>query len=368
MLNYLHQHWRKIVNAGLLATLLLTLFLLLKISFKYALCVYIAFLFYAIYRPGIRFWVKRGCSYTASATLSLVISLISMIGALSSIGVMLFLQTQAVILSLPSLFISLKDWTVEQFYSIEEHLEMIPDSVFTSIIEHLGTVAGMFGDWFSTFFTTIFTNVSSIASLSFQVMIGFVLSIFLAYEWPVIVSSVKKHVSTEIKTMVVTVFGDTIRAFSSYIKAQVILVTSTFFLVWGAFYVIGVENALFMGFVCAVLDVLPIVGATTLFFPWIIYVFVIGNTAMGIKLLILWILVLVFRQTVEPPLTGGSLGISPFVMLAGMTTFATMWGVVGIFLAPVILAVIKSLWTKGYLHLWILGERNKRLSQTPIEI
>ena len=368
MLNYLEQHWRKFVNVGLLATLLITLFYLLKLSFEYALCVYVALFFYAIYRPGINFWLKRGFSYTVSATLSVVISLITMVTTLSSIGVVLFLQAQAVFLSLPQMFITLKDWCLDLFYASKDHLQMIPDSVFTSIIEHLGKAASMLGDWFTNFFATVFTNVSAIASVSFQAMIGFILSIFLAYEWPVIISSIKKLFSTETKTMVVTVFGDTIRAFASYIKAQVILVTSTFLLVWGAFSLIDVKNALFMAFVCAVLDVLPIVGATTLFIPWIIFVFTIGNIALGIKLTILWIGVLVFRQSIEPRLTGGSLGISPFVMLAGMTTFATMWGVIGIFLAPIILAVSKSLWTKGYLHLWILGERDKRLSQTRLDI
>lgn len=282
-----------------------------------------------------------------------------MLGVLSSVGVMLFLQTQAVFLSLPSIFIALKDWTMKLFYSLEEHLEMIPDSVFMSAIDHLGTAAGMLGDWATSAFATVFTNVSSIASISFQIMIGFILSIFLAYEWPTIISSIKKHISSETKTMVVTVFGDTIRAIASYIKAQVILVTTTFLFVWGAFSFLKVENALFMAFICAVLDVLPIVGATTLFIPWIIFAFVAGNISLGIKLTILWVLVLVIRQTIEPRLTGGSLGISPFVMLAGMTTFATIWGVIGIFLAPVILTVVKSLWTKGYLHLWILGKRKQ---------
>lgn len=359
MLNYIKVHWQKILNIGLFIASLFIFFYILKLSFIYAAPIYFALLFYAIYRPSIKFLHKRGLPYKWSTVISVTLTTIIILGLFASIGTLLFFQAQNVFHNSPQ-WISWAETSIDnQISNLKSQINQVPNSVTENAKEQLNSFTGKIGDWMYGIATALFTNVSLITKIVIQIVMGYILSIFLAFEWPRLKKFLSENIPNSVKTFSMSVFGDTAKGLGSFIKAQLILITCTFIIVWIALSFLKIENALFLAFISGIFDVLPLLGVSTLFAPWVIYLFIIGKKAIAIKLAILWLIIVVFRQVMEPRITGDSLGISPFIMLAAMVICVAVLGFIGLILAPVILVIIKSLWEKGYFHLWLFNTKPK---------
>ena len=64
------------------------------------------------------------------------------------------------------------------------------------------------------------------------------------------------------------------------------------------------------------------------------------------------LVVILVRQIMEPKITGESLGVSAFTTLAFMIVLS-LFGFAGVILSPVLIILIKALYTQGYLQRWI---------------
>lgn len=74
---------------------------------------------------------------------------------------------------------------------------------------------------------------------------------------------------------------------------------------------------------------------------------------MALYLGIIFIIIVVVRQLLEPRITGDSLGVSPFVMLSFMLISLSIFGIAGLLLAPILIVTLKALIDQGYLRKWI---------------
>ena len=109
--------------------------------------------------------------------------------------------------------------------------------------------------------------------------------------------------------------------------------------------------------ITAVLDILPILGTGTVLIPWSLYSFVSGNIGLGIGLAIIYATVFVIRQVIEPKLVAGQLGLSPIVTIAALYFGLKLFGVIGMFVTPVFIIMLKLLNDEGIIHLWKSSEK-----------
>lgn len=126
------------------------------------------------------------------------------------------------------------------------------------------------------------------------------------------------------------------------IKAQIwVSLTIMVALVIG-FFVFDIEYALLLGVVIGFLDVLPIIGAGTFLIPWALFNLFAGNFPMGIKLVVMYLLVIVIRQIVEPRIVGKKLGLYPLVSMLSMYVGLKTMGFLGLIIAPVAANICKG--------------------------
>jgi predicted PurR-regulated permease PerM len=90
-----------------------------------------------------------------------------------------------------------------------------------------------------------------------------------------------------------------------------------------------------------------------LFIPWVAYLFITGETNLAIWLTALLLVVTLTRQFLEPRITGQTVGVSAFTMLAFMMISLSLFGVAGLILAPILMILLKALYDQGYFHQWI---------------
>lgn len=126
----------------------------------------------------------------------------------------------------------------------------------------------------------------------------------------------------------------------SFAKAYTLIMAITFTELFVAFSVIGIRYAFLIAMFTAIIDILPVLGTGTVLIPWASFLLIRGDTKAGISLLVIYAVITLVRELIEPRIVGGSIGISPFASLASMYIGLRLFGAVGLLVCP--LAVIAA--------------------------
>lgn len=136
------------------------------------------------------------------------------------------------------------------------------------------------------------------------------------------------------------VWRDLQKAFFGYIRAQFIMISITAFIVFITLKILNVESAFTYALLIGVVDLLPYLGVGTIMIPWLLYTFITGDLHLGIGLSILYGIILVARQLIEPKILASSVGLDPLPTLISMFVGMKLFGVLGLIIGPVSLVVV----------------------------
>lgn len=146
--------------------------------------------------------------------------------------------------------------------------------------------------------------------------------------------------STHIRALTKTLGG--------YLKAEAILILVSFIISLVGLYILKFAGfdiefpllmALFIGFV----DALPILGSGTVMVPWAIICALNGDLRLGIVIMVLFALMSIIRQFLEPKLVSKQIGTHPIFTLIAMYTGFKFIGVLGMLIGPIVLIIIKNI-------------------------
>lgn len=147
-------------------------------------------------------------------------------------------------------------------------------------------------------------------------------------------------------------------SFKNLIKAYVLIIFVTFcemMLGLGALKLFGIYKGSWIFFIAlgtAIVDIFPVLGTGTILLPWSLYSFISGDIPMGFGVLALYIFITVMRQFIEPKLVAGQLGLPPFVTIMGMYIGLKVFGIIGMFMVPLTIILVKLLNDEGVIHIW----------------
>ena len=151
---------------------------------------------------------------------------------------------------------------------------------------------------------------------------------------------------------ILKIIKDTGKGIKGYIKSQLILMLITFIILAISLTIIKAPMAILIALGISILDLLPIVGSGIIMIPWSIINFISGNNQMGIKLGIIYFVLIIIRQILEPRILGKEIGIRPLYTFLATILGSLILGPIGVILGPLIAVVINS-------ALMIIGEKKK---------
>ncbi|MBQ7776651.1 MAG: sporulation integral membrane protein YtvI [Lachnospiraceae bacterium] len=128
-----------------------------------------------------------------------------------------------------------------------------------------------------------------------------------------------------------------------YLKSYSLLFLLTYSELTIGFTILGIPYAPLIGLLVAVFDILPILGVGGILLPWAAILLVMKNIPMAIGMLVLYLVITFVRNTIEPKLVGGQIGLHPLATLIFMYLGLKFLGFLGMFLFPVTLAVFVSM-------------------------
>lgn len=353
MIAFYRKYWKTVFDIGLL---LLTVYLFMVLfSFLYGIAtpIFLSFVVYLIIEPFARFLHKKGMAKSIATTISTVLFVLILLGLITAVGAIFTSQILNLIDKLPGYSAILQKEIFLKADFLQNRLNALPDDVVQKISEYSAQLTAKITSMAGQFLTGTFTMLSSFSSFIVNFGIAIILAYFLSIEIESWKRVAKEHTPKTFKSIFYFLKDNVVTGIVGYLKSQMKLISLTFIVIFIALLVLNVKNAFSIALLSAIFDVLPLLGVSTLFIPWIIYLFVVGQTLLATWLSVLLIVVILVRQIMEPKITGDSLGVSAFTMLSFMMISLSLFGVAGLILSPVLIITIKALYEQGYLKRWI---------------
>ena len=130
-------------------------------------------------------------------------------------------------------------------------------------------------------------------------------------------------------------------------KAYSILISITAIITIVGLKILGISYIFTIGILVGILDILPILGPGTLFIPWIIWEIISGDTGFAVSLLVLYVIISVVRQFLEPKIIGDNIGLHPLATLISLYVGLQLGGIVGMIAGPVLLVIFIACYRVG---------------------
>lgn len=219
--------------------------------------------------------------------------------------------------------------------------------------------------WITTPITGVISTASRIPSILIGILVTIICACFMTADYDRIASFVyyqfpkdKRKDLTRAKQLLKINLGKMGKAY-----ALIMLVTFTeIFIGLTVLQLLGIFQSSYIVLIAAataVIDIVPVLGTGTVVIPWAAYSLIVGDYGMAIGLAIIYVVVTIIRQIVEPKLVAGQLGLPPFMTLAAMYLGLKIFGVLGVFVLPMLIIMLKLLNDEGIINLWRSPSRVK---------
>lgn len=129
----------------------------------------------------------------------------------------------------------------------------------------------------------------------------------------------------------------------SFFRAYGLIMLVTFSELFSALLLLGYRYAFLIALATAIIDILPVLGTGTVLLPWALFQLLSGDTGGGIGLLVVYAVMTVVRQVIEPRIVGKYIGLPPLIALASMYLGLQLIGFWGLFLFPVAALLLSRL-------------------------
>jgi sporulation integral membrane protein YtvI len=226
----------------------------------------------------------------------------------------------------------------DQQSTIDHHIQQ-----FTTQITTVGT----------TFLKNLFLKIPAIISMiPYSITIGIftiIATILITNDW----FRLKHIVSVALPLKLKASSKNTLKHFEQsligFFKSQFILIFISASITFLGLLFLNIDHALTITLIVAVVDLLPLVGTGIVFLPWIGYLFITSNYTLTIGLIVVYMLVIIIRQIIEPKIISANIGTSPLVTLLAVFISIQFWGLFGVLIAPLLLVILNTCYKAGIL-------------------
>lgn len=374
---------KAIINVLYFAMIVAILVLIMRYALSICLPFVIAFIVAAILQRPKRFLVKKTpLKNGAAAGICVLLLIVIFVALVSLIGVRIFDEIKgfasyvgAKLQNLDEVVNNIESWLVNLVASLPEFIgKTLKESVaelFSDIRQYMAgesdkissAISSGLGDNFSLSWITgplsgVISTAKQVPTILLSVVISIVACCFMTSEFDEVKAFIvcqfpeerRKDLSRS-KSILRSSLGKMGKAYLlimlvTFIEVSVGLTILKLLKFYSSSYIMVIAA------VTAIVDILPVLGTGTVLIPWALYSLITGNIGMGIGLIVLYAAITVIRQIIEPKLVAGQLGLSPIVTIAALYFGLKVFGVLGMFVTPILIIMLKLLNDEGIIKLW----------------
>lgn len=218
------------------------------------------------------------------------------------------------------------------FENVSSNISVLINNVWKSLLERLGSAVP--------------DIASAIVMALPNILLVSLISVISSFYFAIDIDTVNKN----IKQVLPKKIGDYLSKFKQrgiiglkkYLKAYCILFVITFAELIIGFWILGVDYAFVLALLISLIDFLPLFGAGAVLAPWGIILLLMKKYFLGIGLIVMFVLMTVIRQIIEPKIVGKSLGVHPILTLITIYLGYKLFGLFGMIFLPIATLILFS--------------------------
>ncbi len=319
---------------------------------------FVAFLVALLLKPAIRF-LREKCriqkNVAGVVTVLLFYAVVGLVIAFASVKV--FAMVKDFVLSLPALYGRvIEPFLVRVFAGLEtftEKLDPAAAAAYGSTLAHVSAeVETLVTNLSKKLLGSVGNTALSVPGGLLNTLIMVIATLFIAVDWFEIKAFVLRQAPEKTKTLLHEIRHHLGMTLGRYIKSYAVILLITFIELSVGLSIVGIPRAVGVAAIVSVFDILPVVGSGTVLLPWTIGCLITGDYVRALGLAIVYVVIVVVRNIIEPKIIGDKVGLHPIVTLMAMVLGTYVFGPIGLLGLPVTLALIKSLNDQGVVHLY----------------
>ncbi len=342
------SYWTRVLKKILYVVLILVgLYLAFKLSIFY-MPFLIAFIISLLIEPLIRLIMKKTkmTRRTSSIIIFVIVSVI-ILGGLTWGIISLFSEASNLLQGLNGYF----EKAHALFQSFTNRFDFnkvnLPQEITGVLQNSTEGLLNTISVWVKNALTGLINIVTSIPTIAIYFVITIMALYLICVDKVYILDQVEHHLPKRWVLKLGIHIRELSKTLGGYLKAEFTLILVSFVISLIGLYILKFANfniefpllmALFIGFV----DALPILGSGTVMVPWAIISGLNGDLKLGIAIVVLFAIMSIIRQFLEPRLVSKHIGTHPIFTLIAMYTGFKFIGVLGMLVGPIILIIIKN--------------------------
>jgi sporulation integral membrane protein YtvI len=356
---YLHRTLRFILVISVIVAGALALFFVSKVTYPFIIGFLIAFMM----NPLVNFFQERVKMPRALAVIIALVLIMSLFaGLITLLIVEIASGAEYLAKVVPEHLVTLIDY-VEHLFAAQliplynqlagmfQNLEADQQDTIMSNIQNVGANIGTTaGNFIKNFFEKIPNILSWFPNAATVLIFSLLGTFFISKDWYRLSALSNRLLPNRARTSSRTVFIDLKKALFGFVKAQATLISITTVIILIGLLILRIDYAITIALVTGIVDIIPYLGTGAVFVPWIIYEAIAGDMATAIGLGVLYIVVLVQRQVMEPKILSSSIGLDPLATLIALFVGFKTIGFLGLIVGPVVLVVFNTLQRANVFH------------------
>lgn len=226
----------------------------------------------------------------------------------------------------------------------------IPDAVLSAIENSSKDLLNMLASELQNIIKSLLNFITSIPTIGIYLSVTFLALYFMCTDKVYMIDQLEHHLPEVWVKKLYRHLKDLAKVLGGYLKAEATLIIISFVISLIGLYIfrfvgLNVKYPLLYAVAIGFVDALPIFGSGTVMVPWAIIEGFNGDIKLGIAVLGLWIVMSIIRQLIEPRIVGNHIGIHPIFTLIAMYTGFKLIGVIGLFVGPIALIILKNIFS-----------------------
>ena len=337
-LSYIYKVIRKIINIILIIT---GVYAGAKLAVFY-MPFLIAFVISLIIEPAIRYLMKKTNLTRRMSSIIIFLIVFSIIIGAVSWGIVSLVSESTNLLQTLNIYIDKAYTQIQSAIGKMNITKLSISSNISSLVQDTSTdLIYKISSWLTEFLTKLIGAITSIPAIAIYTVITILSLYFICTDRIYILDLMEHHMPSKWIQKISKNLG-------GYLKAVGTLIGVTFIISVIGLYILkfvgmNVKYPLLIALAIVFVDALPILGSGTVMIPWAILSALNGDLRLGIAITVLWIIMSVVRQILEPKIISGKIGIHPIFTLIAMYTGFRVIGVMGMLVGPIVLIILKSI-------------------------
>ena len=370
-----------LINVMYFAVLIGLFFLFFKYAFGICLPLLTALFVAAVLQKPVDYLTKKAKGGRGIFSALLVIFCFVVLGSIFAVALMKLFSEMKSFFGYLMLKLENTALFIEQVCTwIETKLTILPDSLRTSLSAYAQDIlTNIFGSgiptpdapsaavektgsfdfsWLASPIGAVWGTAKQIPVVAVGIVVAIVSGCFMTADYASLKNLILKLAGEKNAARIVRTKNILFSTLGKMGRAYCIIILVTFFeMVIGLSFLklIGVYTGGYIfaiSLITAIVDVLPVLGTGTILVPWSVWSLLTGDIGFGIGILVVYAIITVIRQIIEPKLVASQLGLPAYVTITAMYIGTRLFGFIGLFLLPISIMVLKVLNDDGIIHIF----------------